>query len=98
MWQHRRFMRAPVESHARLVVACLISVTTEPAGAQRSLFYEPLFRTARVEDPCYVRVWRPRETPPIGAPTPTADGSTGDYGWVWVSEEPYGWVVYHYGA
>jgi hypothetical protein len=22
---------------------------------------------------------------------------TSEYGWVWVSEEPWGWVVYHYG-
>ena len=51
-----------------------------------------------VDDPTYGRVWRPRD---IGQDwRPYTYGRwvyTSDYGWVWDSEERWGWVVYHYG-
>jgi hypothetical protein len=100
MWQHRRIHGArPWKAMLVLVVACLISVTTEPASAQTVRYFdEPLSPYGYwVEDPYYGRVWRPLETPADWRPYPTADGSHRRHGWVWVSEEPYGWVVYHYG-
>lgn len=48
--------------------------------------------------PTYGRVWRPRQ---VGVEwRPYLHGRwvySREYGWVWVSEERWGWVVYHYG-
>ena len=45
----------------------------------------------------YGRVWQPAVT---GDWSPFVDGQWiwTDRGWMWDSDEPYGWVVYHYGS
>ena len=48
--------------------------------------------------PTYGRVWRPRQVGPEWRPYMYGRWVyTREYGWVWVSEERWGWVVYHYG-
>ena len=50
-----------------------------------------------IEVPGYGRVWQPAVP---GDWSPFVDGQWvwTDRGWVWDSDEPYGWVVYHYGS
>ena len=48
--------------------------------------------------PTYGRVWRPRQIGPDWRPYMYGRWVyTNEYGWVWVSQERWGWVVYHYG-
>jgi hypothetical protein len=83
-----------------LVVGCLL-LMQQPVRAQTTItfFDEPLAPYGYwVEDPYYGRVWRPRE--PGVDWRPYTFGRwvyTSDYGWIWVSEETWGWIVYHYG-
>lgn len=82
-----------------LVAGPLFSSTTARAQTTSTYFDEPLAPYGYwVEDPYYGRVWRPREV--SGDWRPYTYGRwvyTSDYGWIWVSEERWGWVVYHYG-
>ncbi|MFH0991016.1 MAG: DUF6600 domain-containing protein [bacterium] len=42
-------------------------------------------------------VWRPHRTQSQWRPYLYGRWAWTDYGWYWVSSEPYGWAVYHYG-
>ena len=63
------------------------------------VFYEPLTPYGYwVDDPSYGRVWRPRDVGTDWRPYTYGRWTyTTEYGWVWVSEEPWGSVAYHYG-
>lgn len=51
-----------------------------------------------VDDPVYGQVWRPAGTGPGWRPYTQGHWVyTDDYGWTWVSDEPWGWAPYHYG-
>ena len=46
----------------------------------------------------YGRVWRPHQIGPEWRPYMYGRWAyTNEYGWIWVSQERWGWVVYHYG-
>ncbi len=42
-------------------------------------------------------VWVPDSVAQIGGPIGWSVGVHSANGWLWVSDEPYGWAVYHYG-
>jgi hypothetical protein len=41
--------------------------------------------------------WQPRDVDPDWRPYSDGRWAYTDAGWTWISEEPYGWAVYHYG-
>lgn len=50
------------------------------------------------EDPEYGEVWAPRGVDSEWRPyTRGSWANTDEYGWYWVSDEPFGWATYHYG-
>src|SRR6202521_1167345 len=50
-----------------------------------------------VERPSYGWVWVPRHIRHHWRPYSNGRWAYTDYGWTWVSSEPYGWATYHYG-
>lgn len=64
-----------------------------------SYFYDPLERDGRwVDHPRYGLVWMPRSVDRHWRPYSMGHWAyTDDYGWYWVSDEPFGWATYHYG-
>src|SRR6202158_5688170 len=50
-----------------------------------------------VERPSYGWVWVPRHVRHHWRPYSQGRWAYTDYGWTWVSDEPYGWATYHYG-
>jgi len=61
-------------------------------------FYEsldPYGHWMEVSD--YGYCWQPRNVGPNWSPYSEGRWLYSDVGWIWVSDEPYGWAVYHYG-
>ncbi len=50
-----------------------------------------------VRHPYYGWVWFPRYVRPDWRPYSLGRWVQSDYGWMWVSYEPFGWATYHYG-
>ena len=51
-----------------------------------------------IDDPAYGSVWRPRDVPQAWQPYTYGHWvATDDYGWLWVSDWPWGAVPFHYG-
>ncbi|MGE5235438.1 MAG: DUF6600 domain-containing protein [Acidobacteriota bacterium] len=50
-----------------------------------------------VRHPQYGWVWFPRNVSPGWRPYSLGRWVDSDYGWTWVSYEPFGWATYHYG-
>lgn len=50
-----------------------------------------------IERPSYGWVWTPRAVSTSWRPYQNGHWVWSDEGWVWVSDEPYGWATYHYG-
>src|SRR5258708_7208465 len=50
-----------------------------------------------VDRPSYGWVWVPRHARHGWRPYSYGRWAYTDYGWTWVSSEPYGWATYHYG-
>jgi hypothetical protein len=50
-----------------------------------------------IERPSYGWVWTPRAVSTSWRPYQDGHWVWSDEGWVWVSDEPYGWATYHYG-
>jgi hypothetical protein len=71
--------------------------STDAAAA----YFEPQFASYGgrwVNVPGYGRCWQPTNTAPDWRPYMFGHWVyTDDYGWYWVSEEPFGWATYHYG-
>jgi hypothetical protein len=67
--------------------------------ADVSFFYEELEADGRwFEHPRYGYVWTPHRIERDWRPYTRGHWVfTDDYGWYWVSEEPFGWATYHYG-
>ena len=96
-------------AHALMALSCMLFAAVAapfwpaPAWAETTVtvqaFYEPLGPYGTwVDDPTYGRVWRPRDAGADWRPyTYGRWAYTSEYGWVWVSEEPWGSVVYHFG-
>jgi hypothetical protein len=84
-----------------LFAAIVFSAVTIPrAGAaiSVSVFYdslEPYGEWLEVAD--YGYVWHPADIDEQWQPYTVGHWVFTDAGWTWVSDEPYGWAVYHYG-
>ena len=69
------------------------------ARRQFGFFYSALAPHGEwIEGESGTRVWRPFHIP--NQWRPYLDGRwvwTDDYGWYWMSNEPFGWITYHYG-
>ncbi len=50
-----------------------------------------------VDRPSYGWVWVPRHVRHSWRPYSYGRWAYTDYGWTWVSDEPFGWATYHYG-
>jgi hypothetical protein len=82
--------------------SCLAVLATWPAlnskAADISVFYDQLDPYGEwVEVGDYGYCWHPRDTDSDWRPYTTGNWAYTDAGWTWVSDEPYGWAVYHYG-
>lgn len=64
-----------------------------------SAFFEPLSQFGQWDrHPVYGYVWVPDNVDEDWRPYTYGNWSyTGDFGWYWASEEPWGWATYHYG-
>jgi hypothetical protein len=80
------------------LAAFALGATRSNAEVSVSLFYdalEPHGDWVEVSD--YGYVWTPRDVGNDWRPYTDGQWAYTDAGWTWVSEEPYGWAVYHYG-
>lgn len=69
-------------------------------GEDYGVFYEDLAPEGEwFDSPDYGYVWQPAVARSDSAWRPYTRGrwANCDMGWTWVSEEPFGWAVYHYG-
>jgi hypothetical protein len=68
-------------------------------GAQSGFFYSSLAPHGEwIEVESGARVWRPYNVPDQWRPYLVGRWVwTDDYGWYWMSDEPFGWITYHYG-
>ena len=72
----------------------------QPADFGIDYFYETLSPHGQWYDtPEYGFVWQPAVAMQTPQWRPFLDGHWAytDYGWMWMSEEPFAWAVYHYG-
>jgi hypothetical protein len=69
------------------------------AGLQIGFFYSSLSPHGEwIEVESGFRVWRPFNIPHQWRPYLIGRWVwTDDYGWYWMSDEPFGWITYHYG-
>ncbi|OGU30498.1 MAG: hypothetical protein A2X67_06900 [Ignavibacteria bacterium GWA2_55_11] len=88
------------------LIMALAAVTTEARAAHRPLdvdvrigvFYRPLVGHGEwIEVQPGVVVWRPLRVRAGWRPYMEGRWVWTDYGWYWVSYEPFGWAVFHYG-
>jgi hypothetical protein len=83
--------------HRRTVVTT-VSHYPPGAGVAVEMFYDdlaPFGAWVRVEGPGWV--WRPAGLPVGWRPYTLGHWVYTEHGWTWVSEEQWGWAVYHYG-
>ncbi len=63
-----------------------------------SMFYDQLEPYGDwIQDPSYGWVWAPSGVQPFWRPYTLGHWVMSDWGWTWVSDEPFGWATYHYG-
>ena len=63
-----------------------------------SYFYESLAPYGEwFQDSSYGWCWTPYDEPANWRPYSDGHWTYSDYGWLWVSNEPWGWASYHYG-
>jgi len=68
------------------------------ASVDLGFFYDDLAPYGNwIERPSYGWVWTPRAVSTSWRPYQDGHWVWSDEGWVWVSDEPYGWATYHYG-
>src|SRR4029079_1592891 len=90
----------PTTSHAATSVAAGIHVgPSGRAAVDIGFFYDDLAPYGNwVERPHRGWCWVPRHTSHRHwRPYQYGHWVLTDYGWTWVSDEPYGWATYHYG-
>lgn len=72
--------------------------TSSAAEVSIDLFYRTLEPYGEWVDAAdYGYVWHPRDVDENWRPYTDGQWVFTDAGWTWVSDEPYGWAVYHYG-
>jgi hypothetical protein len=80
------------------VFALLSANQSKSAEVSFSFFYDSLDPYGDwVEVGDYGYCWHPRDIDNDWRPYTTGNWAYTDAGWTWVSDEPYGWAVYHYG-
>lgn len=68
------------------------------ATVDLGFFYDDLASYGNwVERPQYGWVWRPRAVATTWRPYQNGHWAWTDEGWIWITDEPYGWATYHYG-
>jgi hypothetical protein len=68
------------------------------ASVDLGFFYDDLAPYGNwIERPSYGWVWTPRAVASSWRPYQNGHWVYSDEGWVWVTDEPYGWATYHYG-
>ena len=68
------------------------------ATVDLGFFYDDLAPYGNwIERPSYGWVWTPRAVSTSWRPYEDGHWVWSDDGWVWVTDEPYGWATYHYG-
>lgn len=66
--------------------------------ADTSVFYGELSPYGRwIQRGSYGWVWEPTRVPVGWRPYTQGHWVDTDYGWTWISQEPWGWATYHYG-
>jgi hypothetical protein len=78
--------------------ASLMATPSKAADVSVSFFYDNLDPYGDwVEVGDYGYCWHPRDVSDDWRPYSDGHWVYTDAGWTWVSDEPYGWAVYHYG-
>jgi hypothetical protein len=68
------------------------------ASVDLGFFYDDLAPYGNwIERPSYGWVWTPRAVSTSWRPYQDGHWVWTDDGWVWITDEPYGWATYHYG-
>ncbi len=90
---------APEEEPVFIEQASLDVITPDRQGEQLEQFILELEPHGTwLEHPSYGRVWRASASgDPSWKPYLLGQWVDSDQGWLWVSDEPFGWIVYHYG-
>ena len=94
-----RFLTAPFLAFA-VALALLLAGFTPRAAAQvtEQTFYDQLSAYGQwTQLDGYGTAWQPNISDPDWAPYSEGHWAYTDYGWTWVSDEPWGWATYHYG-
>ncbi|MEZ5299084.1 MAG: DUF6600 domain-containing protein [Verrucomicrobiales bacterium] len=89
----------PVPAPAVAVSEPVISLGPEVESDPGAPFYDELEPWGDwIDSPDYGTIWQP-DLAVDASWSPYSDGSWGysDYGWTWISNEPFGWATYHYG-
>jgi hypothetical protein len=69
-----------------------------PDQPDTTVFYSNLSPYGRwIQRPTYGWVWEPTRVRVGWRPYTVGRWVNSDYGWTWVSDEPWGWATYHYG-
>lgn len=80
------------------LMAITFGAITARAEVSVSVFYDSLDSYGDwVEVGDYGYAWSPRDVDSDWRPYADGEWAYTDAGWTWVSDEPYGWAVYHYG-
>ena len=88
---------------SHFLVLCAISICAFVSSAKADpvsvdIFYDDLSQYGDwVEVGDYGYCWHPRDVANDWRPYNDGHWAYTDAGWTWISEEPYGWAVYHYG-
>jgi len=81
-----------------LALGAADKVKSSPALEGRfEIFYSSLSPYGEWVDCGFGRAWRPMRVMHGWRPYLTGRWAWTDYGWYWVSEEPFGWATFHYG-
>jgi hypothetical protein len=68
------------------------------ASVDLGFFYDDLAPYGNwIERPSHGWVWTPRAVASSWRPYQNGHWAATDEGWVWITDEPYGWATYHYG-
>jgi hypothetical protein len=68
------------------------------ATVDLGFFYDDLSPYGHwVDRPQYGWVWTPRAVASTWRPYQNGHWAWTDEGWIWITDEPYGWATYHYG-
>ena len=74
------------------------SISSPNVAVSLSYFHDELAPYGRwVDVPSYGSCWSPYDVSDDWRPYYDGSWAYTDYGWTWVSAEPYGWATYHYG-